>query len=56
LELHWELKVLAVATGLPLDLSVGLAVNGEGALSLFTGLVPLLEGLPLGGVKPRRRP
>jgi hypothetical protein len=56
LELHWELKTLAVWTGLPLDLTVGLAVNGEGAPSLFVNLKSALEGLPLAGAKPGRVP
>jgi hypothetical protein len=56
LELHWELKTLAVWTGLPLDLTVGVAVNGEGAPSLFIHLESALEGLPLAGAKPGRMP
>ena len=56
LELHWELKTLAVWSGLPLDLAVGLAVNGEGTPSLFINLEPALGELPLAGIKPGRMP
>jgi hypothetical protein len=56
LELHWELKALAVWTGLPLDLSVGLAVNGEGQPSLYIDLGSPLQGLPLAGPEPGRMP
>ncbi len=56
LELHWELKALAVWTGLPLDLAAGLAVNGEGDLSLYFNLTSPLEGLPLAGLEPGRMP
>jgi hypothetical protein len=56
LELHWELKALAVGTGLPLDLTAGLAVNAEGRLSLFFSLGSPLEGLPLAGPEPGRMP
>jgi hypothetical protein len=56
LELHWELKTLAVWSGLPLDLAVGLAVNGEGAPSLFISLEPAMGELPLAGIKPGRMP
>lgn len=53
LELHWELKALAAYSGLPLDLSVGMAVNGEGRFSLSFGLSPFgWAGLQDG---PRRR-
>jgi hypothetical protein len=53
-ELSWELKTLAVWTGLPLELTVGLAVNGEAEASLFIELDSPLEGLPLAGAKPGR--
>jgi hypothetical protein len=56
LELHWELKTLAVWSGLPLDLALGLAVNGEGTPSLFINLEPALGELPLAGAKPGRMP
>ena len=56
LELHWELKTLAVWSGLPLDLALGLAVNGEGTPSLFINLEPALGELPLAGIKPGRMP
>ncbi len=56
LELHWELKALAVWTGLPLDLSVGLAVNAEGQPSLYIDLGSPLQGLPLAGPPPGRMP
>jgi len=56
LELHWELKALAVWTGLPLDLATGLAVNGEGDLSLYFNLTSPLQGLPLAGLEPGRMP
>ncbi len=56
LELHWELKTLAVWTGLPLELTVGLAVNGQGEPSLYLDLESPLEGLPLAGPGPRRKP
>jgi hypothetical protein len=54
LELHWELKALAVWTGLPLDLSVGLAVNAEGRPSLYLDLGSPLQGLPLASPEPGR--
>jgi hypothetical protein len=56
LELHWELKALAVWTGLPLDLTAGLAVNGEGRLGLYFSLESPLGGLPLAGPGPGRMP
>jgi hypothetical protein len=56
LELRWELKTLAVWTGLPLELIAGLAVNGNGAPNLYLNLESDLEGLPLAGAKLRRMP
>jgi hypothetical protein len=56
LELHWELKTMAVWTGLPLELTAGLAVNGEGDPSMYITLGSPLEGLPLAGREPGRMP
>jgi hypothetical protein len=56
LELHWEMKTLAVWTGLPLEFTAGLAVNGEGDPSLYFNLKSPLKGLPLAGLKPGRKP
>jgi hypothetical protein len=54
LELHWEMKTLAVWTGLPLEFTAGLAVNGEGDPSLYFNLKSPLKGLPLAGLEPGR--
>ncbi len=56
LELHWELKTLAVWTGFPVELTTGLALNGQGELSLYLNLKSPLEGLPLAGRGPGRMP
>jgi hypothetical protein len=56
LELHWELKTLAVWTGFPLELTAGLALNGQGEASLYFELKSPLEGLPLAGPGQRRIP
>jgi len=41
LELHWELKALAMQSGWPLDLFVSLAVDGAGTPSVALGLAPV---------------
>jgi hypothetical protein len=56
LELHWELKTLAVGTGLPLELTAGLAANGAGEPSLYLELKSPLEGLPLASPGAGRMP